>query len=161
MKKITNAGLLLGLSVAVWSFVYGFAGLYRNPSLAWTFTVGAILIQIVILVCGLRRTVKDGRRYLGQLGAGLLICLIGGIIIVFSSLLFTTVVFPDNFDVTAEMQAEAWANAGMADEQIDQALEKTSWMRTPVGAALAGFIGTMVTGLIISLIVAAFVRVKD
>jgi hypothetical protein len=161
MKKIMNAGLVLGLSVAVWSFIYGFAGLYRNPSLAWTFTVGAILIQIGVLVWGLKQTVQDGRRYMGQLGAGLLICFIGGIIIIFSSLIFTTVAFPDNFDVTAEMQAEAWANAGWSDEQIDATLERTAFMRTPVGAAVAGFIGTMATGLIISLIVAAFIRVKD
>ena len=39
-------------------------------------------------------------------------------------------------------------------------LAATTFMRTPLAQALMGLIGTLVTGLIISLIVAAFVRHK-
>ena len=46
-------------------------------------------------------------------------------------------------------------------KQVEQMLEQWAWTRTPMVAAISGFIGTMVTGLIVTLIVAAFVRKKD
>lgn len=160
MKTIVTAGIVLAVLVGVWMFVGGFAGWYRDPGLAWTFTAGAILVQIGVLVWGLMKTARAGRRYLGQVGSGLLISIIGGVLLIFVSLLFTTVAFPDYFDQVAEMSAEAWEGAGMTDEQIDAMLEKTAMMRTPWFGAISGLIGTMVTGLIISLITAAFVRAK-
>lgn len=160
MKKILTAGVVLGLSVAVWSFIFGFTGLYRSSSTAWIFTVVAILIQVGVLIWGLKQTAADGKRYLGQVGAGLLMCLIAGVIIICSSFIFTSV-FTDYFEVTAELQADAWSNSGMSDERVDELLETMSWSRTPMVAAISGFIGTMVTGLIVTLIVAAFVRKKD
>jgi hypothetical protein len=161
MKRIWMAGIVLGASVAVWNLVYGSLGLYSDPRTAWTFTVVAILIEVGVLVWGLSGTAKDGRRYWGQVGAGLLICLVAVAIIVPASMLFTGVLFPAYFDELAAMQAESWAGAGLSDEEIDALLERSAFTRTPVVAALLGAIGTMVTGLIVSLITAAFVRTKD
>ena len=160
MKKILTAGVLLGLIVAVWDFIYGFAGLYKSMVGALLFIVVAILIQVGVLIWGLKQTVKDGRRYWGQVGAGVLICLIGGILIIFASFAFTAT-FPDVFDVTAEMQADGWSQRGMSDDEIDAMLERTAATRTPWYQALMGFVGNMITGFIISLIAAAAIRVKD
>lgn len=161
MKRILTCGLILGAAVAVWQLLYGLLGLYTNPGTAWTATVVSILITIGVLVWGLMQTAKDGRRYGGQLVAGLLICLVALVIIIPVSFLFTGVLFPDYFDVVAEMQAEQWAGAGMSEGEIDNLLQQTGFMRTSPAAAIMGAIGTMITGLIISLITAAFVRAKD
>ena len=93
--------------------------------------------------------------------AGLLICLVALVIIIPVSFLFPRVLFPDYFDVVAEMQAEQWAGAGMSEGDIDNLLQQSGFMRTSPAAAILGAIGTMITGFIISLITAAFVRAKD
>lgn len=161
MKRILTIGAVLGVLVAIWQFVYGFLGLYKSPGTAWTFTVVAILIQIGVLVWGLRQTAQDGRRYWGQVGAAMLICLVASVIIAISAFIFTGVAFPDYFDEITAMQADAWANRGMGDAEIDALLQRSAFMRTPVVAAASGVIGTLVTGFIIALITAAFFRVKD
>jgi len=161
MKRILTIGAVLGLLVAIWQFVYGFLGLYKSPGTAWTFTVVAVVIQVGVLVWGLRQTAQDGRRYWGQVGAAMLICLVASVIIVVSAFIFTGVAFPDYFDEVAAMQATAWANAGVSDAEIDALLERSAFMRTPVVGAASGAIGTLVTGFVIALITAAFVRAKD
>ena len=161
MKRILTFGLILGALVAVWQLAYGFLGLYSSPGTVWTFTVVAALITIGVLVWGLMQTAKEGRRYWGQVGAGLLICLVALILIVPGSLLFTGVLFPDYFDVLAEMQAETWSNAGISEEEVDQLLTQSAFTRTSPMAAILGAMGTMITGFIVSLITAAFARARD
>lgn len=161
MKRILTIGIVLGALILIWQLVYGFLGWYENPGTAWTFTVVAILIEIGVLVWGLMQTVQDGRRYWSQVGAGMLICLVALVIIVPASFVFTGVLFPDYFDAVADMQVAAWANAGMTEDDIDGLLQQTAFARTSSVAAISGALGTLVTGFIISLITAAFVRVKD
>jgi len=161
MKRILTCGLVLGAVVAVWQLVYGFLGLYTSPGTAWTFTVVATLITIGVLVWGLMQTAKEGRRYWGQVGAGLLICLVALILIVPVSFVFTAVLFPDYFDVVAEMQAGTWSDAGLSEQEIETMLARTGFMRTSAMAAISGAIGTMVTGFVVSLIAAAFARARD
>lgn len=161
MRPIVTAGIVLGLLVGVWMFVVGAAGWYRNPDMGWLFNVGAIVIEIGLLIWGLKQTAAAGRRYGGQVLAGLSICLIGGLIIVLVSLVWSGLVFTDVFDVMSDVAADRMADQGMGDQEIDDMLAATAFMRTPLAQALMGLIGTLVTGLILSLIVAAFVRHKD
>ena len=161
MRPIVTAGIVLGLLVGVWMFVVGAAGWYRNPDMGWLFNVGAIVIEIGALIWGLKQTAAAGRRYGGQILAGLSICVIGGLIIVLVSLVWSGLVFTDVFDVMYDMAADRMADQGMGDQEIDEMLAATAFMRTPLAQALMGLIGTLVTGLILSLIVAAFLRHKD
>jgi hypothetical protein len=160
MKPTLRAGIALGLIVTVWMFAFGVTGLYQNFDLSWIYPVVAILIQIGVLVWGLKMTVLEGRRYGGQLGAGLAISVIGAVIILLASFAFGAV-FPTDFDAVAAYQADQWAEAGMSEEQIEQTLQATGFMRTPAFGPIIGLIGTLVTGLIVSLIAAAAIRKKD
>lgn len=159
MKPTLRAGIVLGLAAVVWMFVYGFAGWYKDPALAAIWYV-IILIQAGVLAWGLTLTRAEGKRYGGQLMAGTLISVYGGIIIIFASLLFTMVAFPDALDVARELQAEQLLKMGMNLEQIEAAQEG-SFFLSPAGNAVAGFIGTVLTGFILSLVLAAFIRKKD
>ena len=161
MNSIVKAGIALGLSVGVWMFVIGATGWYKNPDMAWLFNLGAILIEIGVLIWGLKQTAAAGRRYGGQILAGLSICLVGGLIIVVVSMVFTGVVFTDVFDELEIMMADSMTNQGMSEQQIEDALTMTAFTRTPLAQAIFGLIGTMISGLIISLITAAFVRSKS
>jgi hypothetical protein len=137
MNPIVSAGVLIGVLCSACTFVVGFTGLYKDPALARSIYVPVvILLEIGGLVWGLRRTAGQGRAYTGQVLAGTMMAIVAGVIIVASSLLFTTVVFPDSF-------AE---------------IETTRAAQTPMGEAMAGFMGTLITGIIASAIIAIFVR---
>ena len=160
MEPIVTAGIVLGVSAGIWMFINGFAGLYKNPGTAWVFPVVATVIEIFVVVWGLRQTAQLGKRYGGQVLAGLRIAVVGAVLILGFSLLWATV-FTDAGEVTAAMQADAWADAGMSEEQIEETLANTEFTRTPLFQAISGSIATIVTGLVISLIAAIFIRQKD
>ena len=160
MKPIVTAGIVLGVSAGIWIFINGFAGLYKNPGTAWVFPVVATVIEIVVIVWGLRQTAQLGRRYGRQVLAGLLIAVVGAVLILGFSLMWAAV-FTDAAEVTAAMQADAWSDAGMSEEEIDDLLVKTEFTRTPFAQALSGSIATIVTGLVISLIAAIFIRQRE
>lgn len=159
MNPIVKAGLLLGVLCGAWTFVIGFTGWYRDPVMLNMFYL-VIVIEIGMLVWGLRQTAARGRGYGGQVGAGMLISLIGGVIIIGSSILFTSVVFPDYFQELQGIQAQMMKAQGKSDIEIASMLAATAPMQTPVMNALTGFAATIVTGLLSSLVIAAFVRRK-
>ena len=85
---------------------------------------------------GLRQTAREGRNYAGQIVDGTLMAVVAGVIIVASSLIFTLVLFPDYFEAIRPARGES----------------------TPMAEAMSGFIGTLVTGIIASAIIAIWVR---
>ena len=155
-----KAGIVFGVLVVVWSLINGFAGLYKNPLLSWVFPVGAILITVGVLIWALRTTAREGKRYGGQILTALIICLIGGVIVIAGSLLYTTVLFTDYDEVAMATALEEWENQGMSAEQIGMAKPMVELMLAPVPQALMGFVMTVLTGLVSALVIAAFVRQK-
>jgi len=160
MKPILSAGIMLGVAAGIWMFINGFAGLYRNPGTAWVFPVVATVIEIVVIVWGLKKTAELGRRYGGQVLAGLLIAVVGAVLIMGFSMIWSQV-FTDAPEIMAAMQADQWADAGKSEEKIDENLANTEFTRGAVFSAVSGGIMTIVTGLVISLIAAIFIRQKD
>ncbi|HEX7597688.1 MAG TPA: hypothetical protein VF518_05700, partial [Polyangia bacterium] len=53
MPPTLRAGLILGLSVAAWTFIMGFTGWYKHPSLLFLFWL-VVPMQIGILLWALR-----------------------------------------------------------------------------------------------------------
>jgi hypothetical protein len=159
MKPVPKAGIVLGVLVAVWTFIMGFTGWYKHPTLLNLFWV-VILIQIGVLVWGLRLTALEGRSYWGQVGAGTLMSLVGGVIIFLGSMLFTSVVFPEYFRELRQMGEEVFRAQGMSAADIKTALDNQARTQTPFMQAFSGFIGTVITGFVISLVAGAFLRKK-
>ena len=138
MNPILSAGLLIGLLCGAWTFVMGFTGWYKDPAFGNGLFIGvAMIIEIVGLRWGLRKTAALGRGYGGQILAGTMMAVVAGVIIVAASLLATTVVFPNYYaDVNPATEASA----------------------TPMAQAMSGFMGTLVTGIVASAIIGIFVR---
>ena len=88
MKSILKTAVVVGLTCMAWQLVMGLTGWYLHPVLLNLFWI-VILIQISVMVWGLRLTAAEGRKYGGQVGAGVLMSVFGGVIIFFGSLLFT------------------------------------------------------------------------
>ena len=160
MNTIVKAGLILGILVEVWSYVYGFAGWYKDPALVNLFYC-VMLIHVGVLIWGLRQTAAAGRKYGGQVGAGTLISAIGAVIIFAGSILFTTVVFPEYFSDVQAMMEQMLSDKGMSGEEIQQVLDAQAAFSNPLVNAITGAVMTIIFGCIFSLIIAIFVKAKD
>jgi hypothetical protein len=68
----------------------------------------------------------------------------------------TMVAFPGLINDMKVMRTHAMQSAGQTPEQIAAAIA----LQTPLIQALMGFLGTVITGFIASLIIAIFVRKK-
>ena len=155
-----KAGVVFGAIVVVWQLITGFAGLYKNPAMAWVFPLGATLITVGVLIWALRQTATEGKRYGAQLGTAMVIALIGGVIIFVGSFLLNTVLFTDSSEVALTILVEQWEASGMTQEQIDQILPLGEMMTSPVGGAILGFVMTLITSFFAALIIAAIFRAK-
>jgi hypothetical protein len=158
MRPILTAGIALGVLVAIWTFFMGFTGWYKDPGLAILFVPVAIFINVGLIVWGLMQTARQGRRYWSQVGAGVLIGVVGAVIIFGGSLLFTTVAFPEYFEEIRVMHAEMLRAAGQTEPEIEARLELAAKAQTPVINAVTGVVGTLMTSLVAALLTAAFVR---
>jgi hypothetical protein len=157
MPIALQAGLVLGGLVAVWTFVMGFTGWYKDPALLWLFFL-VIPIQIGVLWWALKRGVALGQRYGTQVRMGTLASFVAGVVIAASSLLFTTVAFPRYFDDLRALHEENLRQAGRTPEQIEREVAEAAAQNTPAANALAGFVGTVVTGVFVSLVLAVPLR---
>jgi hypothetical protein len=157
-NPILATGLLMGVLCAAWMYVMGFTGWYKDPDRAVLFVVGAVAIEVAGLVWGLRKTAAEGRTYGGQIVAGTLMAVIAGVIIIGGSLVFTTVAFPDYFRELEAAQRQMLEAQGRSDAEIAEALAANDVSATPMAHAMSGFIGTLITGIVVSAIIAIFVR---
>ena len=160
MKPTMKAGIALGILVFLWTLVMGLTGWFKHPVLLNLFYI-VILIQIGVLVWGLRMTAAEGRSYSGLVKAGTAMSAIGAVIIFFGSLLFTSVFFPNYFEELREAGRQMYAAQGMTEEQITSVLDAQAALQTPFIQALIGAVMTLVTGLVVSLVLAAFIRKKE
>ena len=159
MNTILKAGIVMGVLVEIWTYVMGFTGWYKHPTFMNLFWV-VIALQIAVLMSALKHTAKEGRGYGGQVGAGTLISLIGSAFVIVGSLIFTLVVFPNYFTDLAAIQEQMLRTAGRTEADIRQMMEMTARTSTPMMQAFFGFLGTLVTGVVVSAIIGAFVRAK-
>jgi len=156
-KTVVKWGLILGVLVVLWQFVMGFTGWYADPVLANAFLL-VVLIDIVVVVLALRET-RARQGYGKQVLTGLLVGVVGSVLVLGGSLLFTTVAFPDYFETMASMQETVLAQQGLPPETVAAVAAKTR-STTPLAAALQGVAGTIVTSLVVALLAAIGYRRK-
>lgn len=159
MHPILVAGVLIGVLCGVWTFVMGFTGWYKDPTMVNVFFV-VILIEVAGLWWGLRKTAAEGRTFGGQIVAGTMMAIIAGVIIIGFSLVFTTIFFPNYFTDLQDAYREILRQQGKSDAEIARAVSQSSAGATPMGQAVQGFVGTLVTGIVASAIIAIRVRSK-
>jgi hypothetical protein len=87
-----------------------------------------------------------------------MMAIVAGVIIVASSLLFTTVVFPNYFTEIEQTTRAGLQQQGMSEADIAKAIQANAASQTPMGQAMSGFIGTLITGIVASAIIGVFVR---
>lgn len=159
MNTIVKYGLWIGALCVIWTFVMGLTGWYKHPTLMSLFWL-VVVIEIAFLIVGLRETAAAGNKYWQQVAAGTGMAAVAAVIVFCGSFLFTSVVFPEYFGEMQAMQAEMLRAAGKTDAEIATAIDMAKALQTPLVNALSGAIGTVATGLVSSLVIAAFCRQK-
>jgi hypothetical protein len=115
-------------------------------------------IEIAILVVLLRKTAPE-HGYGAQVGLGTLASFVAAPIVFTQSMVFTTVLFPTYFDDLRAAHEAILRSEGMAETEIaTRAAAAAAAMGTSTSNALTGAIATIVTGVVVSAITAAFVR---
>ena len=159
MNPILSAGVLIGVLCGAWTFVMGFTGWYKDPAMMYAFFV-VIPIEIGGLIWGLRKTAARGRNYRAQILAGTMMSIVAGVIIVASSVVFTTLVFPAYFTDIEQVYRTMLQQQGKSEAEIAAAIQANAASQTSMTQALNGFIGTLFTGIVASAVIAIFVRAK-
>ncbi len=127
-----------------------------NNILTWGILAGAMILAMKQHRDELGGYMSFGRAFM----VGFWVTLIVAVITAIWSYVFFSFIAPDVIDVITEAQRDAMIDQGMSDEQIEQAVGFSSWMMNPAMLSLFGAIGTLVLGIIISLIVSAIMQRK-
>ncbi len=158
MHPTIRAGFLLGAAVAAWTLIMAKSGLYKHPTLLYLFWL-VIPIQIGILITFLRKSASTAG-YGRQVWTGVSISLLGSMLIFANSYYLTSVLYPHYFQELEALGRQLMANKGMSAEQIEAAVRAQAHMQTPMASAMAGAIGTVVTGFLTSVVAAFWLRKK-
>ena len=76
------------------------------------------------------------------------------------ALIFFNFIATDMIDGIQDAMVEKWEEQGLSDEQIEQAQSFTGFMSSPAFMVGATFVGSLIWGAILSLIVSAVLK-KD
>lgn len=104
---------------------------------------------------------EDPGKYLTYgkgVSTGFMIALYSGLIGSVYAYIHFTFINPNFTDYLIEASRVKWAAANMSDSQMDGAEKGVRMFTKPAVQAVVGFIMTIVAGLIISLIIAAFLK---
>lgn len=159
MSLTLKGGLIAGVLCAVWMYVIGFTGWYRDPALQAMFWV-VVLIEIGVLYWMLRQLPESEKTFGGILKAGTMMSLIAAVVIFVASYLFTSVVFPGYFEEVRVAGEEMYRAQGMTDEQVAAVMASMAPMQNSVVNALMGSIGTIVTGFLASAVLGLILKKK-
>ncbi|MBM4166890.1 MAG: DUF4199 domain-containing protein [Ignavibacteria bacterium] len=118
MNSTLKTGIVIGIACAMWIFIQGITGWYKDPVMSSTFFL-VILIEIGVLVWGLKQSEKENL-YGKQVISGTVASLIAGVILFFNSLLFTAVLYPNFFNDVETMQTTMLKSEGKSDEEISK-----------------------------------------
>jgi len=151
-------GLILGLIGIVYSLVMYFLDLTFEQWQGWIWAA----LQIVILFF-LVKTYRDNYRHgvitFGQaLGAGVVICLYNAVISAIFIYLLYTVIDTNLMDKQLAYTEGLLLERGLPEEAVEMSMKIQKKIMVPEVMAPISILGSMFYGLIMSLIVAAFVR---
>jgi MFS superfamily sulfate permease-like transporter len=155
--NLTN-GLIMGLFGIVYSLVMYFLDLSFNKLQGWIF----FLIQIVILyfmVKSYRDNYKYGMITFGQaLGSGVIIFLYYAVIMAIFTYILYAIIDPDLMDKQLAFAEEQMLKRGMPEASVEAGMKFNQKIMKPAIMAPFTIFNSMFVGVIMSLIVAAFVR---
>ncbi|WP_234733491.1 DUF4199 domain-containing protein [Tellurirhabdus bombi] len=150
-------GVIAGVVYIVYSTILYLTGLFSNQ-LASAFSM-VLMILFIVLAMRDFRTLNGGYMSYGEgVSLGSLMSAISGLFSSTFNYIYTTFIDPTIQQQVIDKMREQWEGQGMSDEQIEGMIEATQAFQSPGLTFVFGVLGAILIGLIISLIVAAFMR---
>lgn len=151
-------GLILGLIGVVYTLLMYFFDLTFKQWQGWIW----ILLEIVILfflVKSYRDNYRHGMITFGQaFGAGMVICLYYAIIAAIFTYILYAVIDTNLVDKQLAFTEEMMLERGLPEEAVELSMNMQKKIMIPEVMAPISILGSMFYGLVMSLIIAAFVR---
>lgn len=155
--NLTN-GLIMGLTGIVYSLIVYFLDLTFNKAQGFVFIVIQLGL-IFFLLKSYRDNYLHGQITYGQsFGAGVVIFLYYAIIMAVYTYLLYTVIDSGLVDKQLAFAEEAMVEKGLPQASIDAAMSIQAKMMKPAIMAPFSILGSMIGGVIVSLIISIFVR---
>ena len=151
-------GLITGVALVLYSTILFILDEVTNRGLSLVIYV--ILIAGIVLAMREYRTANGGYMAYGEgISIGALLSAIAGFISSAFSVFYTQIIDPGFQErMTEKIRAQLEDQGNLSDEQIDQAIEIGQKFQGPGIAFVVGIAGTVLIGVIFSLIIAAFIR---
>jgi Protein of unknown function (DUF4199) len=151
-------GLITGVALILYSTLLYTLGQMTNAGL----TIIIYVIMVVGLVMGMReyRTLNGDYLTFGEgVGLGALLSAVAGVLSSMYNVLYTTLIDPGIQARMMDQMREQLEDQGkLSDDQIEQALEISKMFQSPGIQFVVGIFGSILVGVILSLIIAAIMR---
>lgn len=165
MKTEMKYGLIIAAISAIWLILQDLVGLHDKyiqyqsmvSWLGFIITIGGLFFAI--------KTKRDkefgGSIAYGQcIKTGLLTSLVSGFLSSIFTLIFFKFINPGFLTALLELQHQELLDKGLPSESVDAAMSMMEMMFSPAIMTIMGFVSALIGGLIISLILGAFLK-KD
>ncbi len=150
-------GLILALIFIIYSLILQLTGLVANQYLSYVnylITIGGI-----IWAHKSYKEMGDGYMSYGQgLGLGVYVAGLAGIISSIFLYLYLTLIDNSMIAIIMEKTRRDMEASGRGDDEIEQALSMTEKMMTPEMIVIFAILGSLLMGLVFSLIISAFTK---
>lgn len=164
MKIALKYGLIYSGINILWSLLLYVTEFNRsdNANIFQFLTLGFAVVCIVMAVNEFKRTEGNGFITFGNaFRSSLVISLIGGITGAAFMVLFVEVIDPSFKDFILQKQMDQMAEMGMSEDAVEQAIENAARYQTPFWMFTWGVMGSLLMGVIISLIMGAILKKPD
>ncbi len=159
-KIILKFGIFIFLPGTVVTYVLGITGWYRNESISWL-TYVLLPIQIAVFIWGLNETKKLGNNYLRQLWIGAAMSLVAGVLTAIASFLYSQVFFPNYLPELRTVVETSLKEASISAERLQKELQLFDSVYSPTSLAAQSVVGSVISGFVMSAIIAIFIRAKN
>ncbi|MBC8315965.1 MAG: DUF4199 domain-containing protein [Bacteroidales bacterium] len=166
-KSIAMNGIYYGVigaaAMIIFSLIIYLVDLHLNSSVIWIsylFLIGAIVWGTI----DYRNKVLNGFMSYGKaFSTSFMIALFAVIIVSIYSFIFFQFIAPDAVVDLAEMGTDRIIedNPDISEEDLDQAIQMSSFMYTPVWLTVRGLVAQLVVSVVISLITSIFIKKED
>lgn len=151
-------GLLTGLVSIIVSFGVYALQLEQHPVVRFL-TIAVLVVGIIMAMRSFKEQSAGFMNYGQGLSVGMMVSGVVGLLSAAFAYVYTTFVDPDMMTRAMDKaRADMEAKGTMTDAQIDQAMALSSKFMTGPFMLVFALVGTLILGLIISLIAAAFVK---
>lgn len=164
MKPSVKYGLLNGGLAILWTLFMYVTGLNRSDT-GQSLSYLSLIIPVITIYLAIREVkngpgegwISFGKAFRTGMGVVLLGAIIGSLFF----FLYITTIDTGFIDYAMEMQYEKMTESGMSDDQIDMAMKQSAAFMTPGWMLAWGFIGSLLMGTVVALIMAGILKKQD